>query len=204
MPEAPRPHNSPLGGDAEDFLCRLEDRNQEARLPPPPSGFPAFLHPNTGNFTSSVVLTPAAATFPSQHMYNTSTTTSMAQHPDAVSPSLFCPSCPFVTRNVRQLVTHRHVAHMETSQPHWSTSLKQPPPLSRVLSAEEKDQRVFKCPYCDVKEKGREAIKNHVITHSLGEEGPDRLYWCSFCTLKCRSAPGLASHMKRHEVQGDC
>lgn len=171
-------------------------------MPPPPSGFRALLHPNSENFrSSSVVLTPSVVTFPSQHLYNSSATTSMAQHPNAASPSLFC---PFVTQNARQRVTHRQVVGMETSQPRWSTSLKQLPPLSRIVSAEEKDQRIFKCPYCDTKEKGREAIKNHVITHSLGEERHNRLYWCAFCTLKCRSAPGLASHMKRHELQGDC
>lgn len=149
-----------------------------------------------------MVLTPAVVTFPSQQLYPGSTTTSQVQHPD--TSSLFCSLCPFVTRNVRQLVTHRQILHSEASQPRRSTTLKQPTSPSRVLSAEEKDQRVFKCPYCDVREKGKEAIKNHVLTHSIGEEGPDRLYWCSFCTLKCRSAPGLASHMKRHEVQGDC
>lgn len=173
-------------------------------MPPPPTGAPALPRPNSGRFTSSVTLTPAAVTFPSQHLFPGSTNTSPSRHPDASPASLFCSSCSFAARNVRELVAHHQSVHWDASQPWQPVHLKHPPPSSRMLTVEEREQRVFKCPYCDVKAKGRQAIENHVVNHSAGEEGPDRLYWCSFCTLKCRSAPGLSSHMKRHEYQGDC
>ena len=164
----------------------------------------ALPHHNSGHFTSSVAIMPAPVTFPSQHLYPGSTTISPARHPDATSHSLLCPSCCFAAQNIRELVAHRQSVHWDSSQPWGSIHLKKPPPVPRMITAEEKQQRVFKCPYCVVNVIGRQAIENHVVIHSAGMTGRDRMYLCAFCTLKCRSAPGLSSHVKRHEYQGDC
>lgn len=171
-------------------------------MPAPPTVAPALPRPTSGRFTSPVALTPPAVAFSPQHLLPSNTNTSSAHHPDPAS--LLCSSCSFVARSIRELVAHHQSVHWDPSQPWQPIPIKHPLPASRILTAKEREQRVFKCPYCDVKVKGRQAIEYHVVNHSAGEEGPDRLYWCSFCTLKCRSAPGLSSHMKRHEYQGDC
>ncbi|KAG7172144.1 hypothetical protein Hamer_G001150 [Homarus americanus] len=205
-------------GDAEDFLRRLEDKTHKQDRQSAPTIPGSSSMDNVGGvFPSTSTLVPPAITLTSaQHLFPSSSSSSSASAstsvnnngtsrlPDSSSSSLFCSICTYyIARNMRDLINHQRTHHFDHGQQHQPVHSKQPS-SNRMLTSEEREQRVFKCPYCNVQAKGRNAIENHVINHSAGEEGPDRLYWCSFCTLKCRSAPGLSSHMKRHEYQGDC
>ncbi|KAK4300317.1 hypothetical protein Pmani_027478 [Petrolisthes manimaculis] len=240
--------DSPLGGDAEEFLRRLEDKSQPQNSAPPPHPRMAMTNLNPSPYqpprhlchTSSGVnscdpapshlyLTSGANNCDqaSSYLHQTTRGVNKEQAPGHMYQTLsgtnssdqtsgqvyYCCSCPYSATTVRELVTHRQVVHREGDP----NSRFLPPPLlppqqlhrpnipTRVLSQEEREQKIYKCPYCDTQVKGRKAIENHVLNqHIVNEEGPDRLYWCSFCTLKCRSAPGLASHLKRHKYQGDC
>lgn len=239
---------SPLGGDAEEFLRRLEDKSrpQNSVLLPQPRLAMTNLNPSPYQPPRQLCQTSSSVNRcdpAHSHLYSTSVanncdqasshlqqitrgankdqaprhlyqTLSNTSSSDQTSSQLYyCCSCPYSAPTLRELVTHRQVAHREgdpnsrfLSPPLLPPPQKHRPAMTaRVLSQEEREQKIYKCPYCDTQVKGRQAIENHVLNqHIVNEEGPDRLYWCSFCTLKCRSAPGLASHLKRHKYQGDC